>query len=391
MPGQPGNAVPIIILAVMVLFVFYVMWVIPSERLCFLGFCDFTQGTTTQPPAGNEKIIASFTVGIIGGTAEDKLGALKFSDVKVSSSAIDTTVNSEDEFLLESNFIFSGRKKFALNDFNNASDYLSIKYRMSSSVGNPSLRVIVNNIVYDDSFSNEAKEIIISPAKLLKSNEVKFICQYHGLSFWLSQSCTVRDVLISSRVYDVSSSAIEKEFEASESEQETEAVKLNFAVANADTDGELSIKINGVQLYKGAPKSGEIIEAKEGLSLDASNTLTASSGNGGSYEIPELSLEFLSGFKEKEVKTFTFDASSSKIDDNSTVFLEIKRTIVPGTIGITFYPEYKTYISKGIPVGFKGWATIDVDEDIMVKEDNTIRVFSPEGRFETGAMKIVSE
>lgn len=385
----PGVSIPIILIAFIAGFLMYIMWVNPSERLCFLGFCDSEGGI---PIEGKDSVgIASFDVGFIGGTSGEFLSSKIFEDITVSQLPIDEELFSDSEFTLNSNFLVSGNKKYDVNNFNNASDYLYIKFRMASSKGNPSLRVVVNGVIYEDTLLNNEMEVIIPPTELRENNKVKIVCQYHGLSFWNTQSCEVRDVAIAKRDYLVEDSAFEETFDISGAEEFAEKAVVTFVITNSNSKGALEVKLNGNTLYRGNPETGEIVQIKENSDFLTSNRLVFSSEKEGSYEISRFNLTLATGILEPEIKIFSFSVAPSNLNKQATIFAEVKRTIVSGTIAFTLYPEFTTYETRGVPEGFEGWISIPTSVEGLEEEENTIRIQSPSGRFEIGTMKIVLE
>lgn len=387
--ATPGNALPLIIFSIIGAFILYLMWVTPSERLCFLGYCDQVDG---QPiPAEETPGIASFVVGFIGGASGDLLSTHILENIRVSRLPEDTKLFSDDKIILNSNFIVSEKKKYTLNNFNNASDHLFITYRLAESTGNPSIRAIINGEIYEDSLSGDTKEIIIPPTELLETNEVDLVCQYHGLSFWKSQSCTVREIEISARDYPVDNSIIEREFTIKGSENFAENAVITFLVNNAVNKGNLRISLNEEPVYNSNPETGEIVQIKEKFSPLQLNTIRFSAEKGASYEIDRVNVTLAAGFIERQSETFTFKVSPSNLNKQARIFAEIKNTIIPGRIAFTLYPEFTTYQTLGIPEGFKGWVSIPTSIDGFTEEENTIRIQSIDGRFEIGTLKIVLE
>ncbi len=384
--AQDPYALPLIITTFLALFIAYLMWVQPQERLCFLGFCEDIETTSVY-----ENKLQSFEIGYVGGLEKETLETISLDSVEISDFPNSDTLIAESDFDLNSNFFLSGAKKFKINDFDLNSDFMRINFKLESFAGNPGIKLIINNNPFYLGTDYE-NNIQIPSSNLSADNEIKIVCQYHGLEFWKKQSCSIKDFKVLSDYYDGRKKIEEREFTLN-NPNNIGFVELNFYVENSTNGKNLNVSINDFPIFIGTPTKGRSVQITEEAG-SLVNLIKLRNNNKISF-IAEKDSRFLLknillNFKAKEIsaqsKTISFEVKEGQAEKDAQIIANITEVVLPGIIDFTLYPSHIT-IEKNIEG--EGILIVGIDSKYIEEGINNLKIDSPNGRFKIKDIKIV--
>jgi len=385
------------VLAIMITFIgailIYLLWVTPSERLCFLGFCE-----PEQPAQGvsDSRTIFETSVGYIGRLDHQELSTIELNDISVKQPITQTILKQEDSLELSSNILVSGSTKYSLVNWDvNNTNSVRVVFNVTTRIGNPSIKIVVNGVtVYDELVSAGESKNVKLPLKYFKGDDIiEVVCQYHGLLFWESQYCGLEGLKVIKESFDKSLSTRQREFSLSDIGLKSKTIKIKFFVSDeSDNSNELIIKINDEVVYNGKPgKNQPIIVERETseLGLSKDNVISFSAGEGSDYSLQNINLVFSAAEFSESSKTFSFNAPQGASNTPLKLMIKVREdeSNVLGLIDFVLRPRGITYEKSA----YEGWVVVNVEPGDIVDGENTVKIYSPNGYFYVETFKIVTE
>jgi len=384
--GTDPYALPLIITSFLALFIAYIMWVQPQERLCFLGFCNGIEEIKT-----NLNTSQTFEIGFIGGTEKETLETFSIKTIEINDLPNSDILVNKNDFNLKSNFFLSKSKKFEIKNFDLNSDFMRIKFKLSSFTGNPSVKLIVNNIPFYLG-TNYENEMQIPTTNLTEDNTIKIVCQYHGLAFWQTQTCNIEDFEILSDYYDSFNKIDEKEFFI-ESPENIGSLELNFYVENSTQNKNLNISINNFPVFFNTLTPSKSVKVNEdvgnlinAVKLKNSNTISFEAEKDSNFVLKDVLINFRAKEISSQSKTINFEVTSEQAEKNATFILNITDVVLPGIIDFTLYPSHIT-IEKSVEN--EGILSVNINSKYINEGINNVKMDSPNGRFKIKDIRII--
>jgi len=360
-------AVPVILLLFVGLFVLYVIMMSPEEAERFLNVSNKT---------AEGKVVTE--IGLVGeAKGGEVLGSREFENLIVSYPSRRTLKKHEASLLLNSNIIYSDSRSYEIDaDENAESVHLSFRIR---ELKGASVVVQFNGEVRGK--FDSPQQVNLSFEDLNATNTLKVICRFNGWAFWETQPCSLKDLNIYLQRYTPVEERFSTNLDTTDVERYGSLVQVNMSIGGNEASGDLVIRFNGEEIYRGRPEEGIYSKTKE-VSIKEVNTLEVEAEAGGVYEIKKLTLSFLMGQVAEKAPLMDFDATPGR---SVKVRVYVKERILPPSVlNLVLESAGKTYV---LNPARQGWNEIEIKgED--VKEKNTIKFRSP-GLLDVGKVEVV--
>jgi hypothetical protein len=369
-------AVPIILLTMLGLILFYILWVAPEERERLLP--NVTE--EEEIPGEVAREVGNFTIGMLVG----KIGkGHLFENITLSYPSEQKSIMIKT-FTLSSNILSSGVQvmKISIPDLENTKE-IRLKFKLLEKVGSPRVKVeFEEETLFDKEIEvGELKEIRIGEEDLQAENEVRFVCQFSGWMFWQTQVCELNVEIL--HLYYRPLIKIEKRsFTLASEELHGNILKVSFEVGEAKTEGDLWIEINEQPIYVGKPSEGEYSYAagieKLGLKL-GKNEVIFKVEKGGVYSLSNVEIAIYSEDFVPGEAIYDFDIPEDVYFGNQTIkiYVRIAEIIRGGRIAIKIYPRGELYEQWAN----LGWNHFVIERDALELRKNTAKLYAPEGKF----------
>jgi|GEM_PF-3399080 len=361
-------AIPIILFLFLGLFVFYVIMMSPEEAEEFLNASNKT--------VGEERIEEE--IGLVGSSEGGEiLGSREYENLLVSYPSKRTLKKHEASLFLSSNIIYSDSRNYEVVVDENT-EAVDLSFRIEELRG-ASLIVRFNG--KKEGEFNSPQEVNLSFRDLNATSEIKLICRFNGWAFWETQSCSLKDLNIYLQRYTPIEERFSTSLDTTDVEKYGSSIQLNMSIGGNERNGDLVIRFNGEEIYRGRPKEGIYSKARE-VEIREVNTLEVEAEAGGVYEIRKLSLAFLMGQVAEKTPVMNFDATPGR-SVKIRVYVR-ERILPPSVLNLILESAGKTYV---LNPARQGWNEIELKgED--VRERNTIKFQSP-GLLDVGKVEVV--
>ncbi len=361
-------AIPIILLLFLGLFVFYVIMMPPEEAEEFLN--------VTNKTVEEERIETQ--IGLVGSSkGGEVLGIREYENLLVSYPSRRTLKKHETSLFLSSNIIYSDSRSFEVSADENTKT-VDLSFRIEELKG-ASVVVRFNDKVRGK--FDSPQEVNLSFEDVNATNTIKIICRFNGWVFWETQSCSLKDLNIYVQRYTPVEERFSINLDTTDVERYGSLVQVNLSIGGNERNGDLVIKFNGEEIYRGRPEEGIYSKIKE-VDIREVNTLEVEAEAGGVYEIRKLTLAFLMGQVAEKTPVMNFDASPGR-SVKIRVYVK-ERILPPSVLNLVLESAGKTYV---LNPARQGWNEVEIKgED--VRERNTIKFQSP-GLLDVGKVEVV--
>jgi hypothetical protein len=397
MRGQ--YAVTIIVLALLGLFIMYLLLSTPYERYCMLtGDCENdTNGGTNGGIGGGTPVPGSIyttSVGWIGGTDGDKIGSTHIlNNIATSHLIRERQVDFLSELSLSPNvfffFPFAQWRQFDVTvDDLNVTESIDVSFTLESEVWNPLVELLFNGAVVESRDMAADESLAVSITDFTETNTVTIRCSFQGFAFFGSQTCNFKDVLVLNKEYEDQVVDTQTVLLSSQ-EQTAPVIKMIFWVEEIEESGELEVYLNSALLYKGLPEAGNNTIESNDITLSDSNTVEFRAARGVGYTITKVDIELYSEIEPKDTKVINLpDNVANQIrasEDGVRFVLTVTDVQVDGLVYFTLFPAHITHPADVM----EGSVFTDVEADEIDTIANTIRIESPDAKFYASEFKIV--
>lgn len=392
---NPSYAVPIILLATAVLFLFYLIMLYPWERAALLGY-NYTTGNESPLGPGTEILYSSGEITEVGAGTGGVISSFAMNNFSLSYPAVPVIVDSSTVSGISANVLTSDT--IVLNANNVNPSYIKgilLKINVTAVEGNPKIVVILNDTtVYTGAASVGMLDINI-PSASLRTNNPIYVKLYHTGMFWEVQKIKLNSVVLYRVEYQSNNPSQSQIVPISSSNYQGNTLKIKFITTLANTDGSLLLNINGKQVWSGKPASGSASEASVNLEQSnikiGDNTIEFAVERGGEYTLTNVSLQFVAEATPAAKKVYSFDINSSDLYSGRPVKvgIEIERVIQPGTLQAKIIPYDTSYYFSKAQMNPGVWVYTNLDKTKLKELGNQIELNSIDGRFKINGFMIV--
>ncbi len=389
------NAILFILVLSLGLFIFYILWVTPSERESLLGINRTVYGSGTNITITNQtvnKTLFTGTVGYVGRKTGKQIQSFKYDKVQLSYPLVGEYIQDKVNIALAANILFKGEMSIPLSG-----EYSLIRIlgTISNVVGTPVLEISSGNSVISKSqiLKNQELDVIINSSKVF-NDKINIICQFYGLKLWEQQKCEINNLSVIRQDYKKVSTV--QSFELKDVSNETGGeVKIYFAVDGSNNGGSLKIRINDVNIYDAnpAPRDTRYFARSDMDSLDfvqGINILELSVDKGGEYNLSNIEVNTFERETEATsfMQYFTIPKNVYVQAKSYLLSFEIEGIIDKGAmdvlfdkIGYFFSPEQLT----------EGKNLLTVKKEDLSEGVNRIKLQSSTGRFKITQINLIWE
>ena len=389
---NPSYAVPIILMATIALFLFYLIMLYPWERAELL--MDETNESPLGP--GTEILYSSGEVIEVGSSAAGTLSKFIMNDVFVSYPAVPVVVDSSATGGISANIFTSDTIVLRANNVDTSNvKGLLLSLNITAVGGTPKLVVILNETtIYTSPAVVGAIDISISAEKLGINNPV-YVKLYHTGWFWEVQSIKLESVKLNRVEYQTNKISQSQIIPLTTSNYQGNTLKIVFTPSSANIDGALSININGKQVWSGRPVANA--EATASINLDQSNikigenTIEFVAEKGGEYNLTKVSLQFASEAAPAAKKVYSFNLEHDKLFAGRPIKVGVKidRVVDPGTLYVKVVPYDVAYYFSQAQLNPGVWVYANLDKSKLKELGNQLELNSLDGRFKVSGFMIV--
>jgi hypothetical protein len=367
------QAVPAILFLFLGLFLFYIIMMTPQESEVFFG------NATSNQSSGSQKISAQ--IGLVGGaTGQEVIGTRDFTDVFVAYPSERTLRYHENQLVLSSNILYSDSRYYDLEAGENTKSLL-IHMDLGDMTNGPVLGVFVNGVQVGSTSSGGELNISIGADSLNESNRVIVACQFQGWAFWSQEACSINSLDIYIENYEAKDSNFIRSFDITTKEAYSSFLSLNFSIGENTNEGDLLIKFNGEELYRGRPVEG-IYNVEKEIPPEQNNEIFVQAETGGIYEIKKMTLGFKTGMIAEKMPVVNFDLSNTNSDITINVY--VKEIILgPSILNLRMESAGVTYQMNPIRTG---WNEITIRKEHL-RTKNSIELVA-NGLLDVGSVEI---
>ncbi|MBN1924092.1 MAG: hypothetical protein JW791_05035 [Nanoarchaeota archaeon] len=382
------TAVPAVLLTTMALIIWYVLWLYPQQRY------ELLFGTEPEEVISEGLLDSSFlrtTVGEIGQSSGELLDTQIVSDLSVSYPETRSTISSFDSQIITASIIASGHKTVDLTTLD--SDKVNVEVLASSVVGSPKLRITLNNtLIYDNELIADSKTSVdISKASLETYGRIlRITCQYNGWQFWTTQQCGFNSINVYDYVYapvDLTDSDV---FYLTPNSENAELIELTFTPTRV-SEHQVSIQINGVNVFTGALQAEETTLSLEGdeVNLGIDNNITLLALEGADYVLTDVGMKFYSVPSGLAAKYLVFDVPERTLrrEDSVTLTFDLTGIVEPGDVNIDVLNTGVKYLLTRDELVL-GANRVDLLTSDLEEYGNNIKIYSTSGRLIIGEIVI---
>ena len=389
--GQAG--IPAILLVSLLLILFYIMWVKPSERNVFLDINTTKPGVSSSvgdSSADFDDYFLKTNVGYVGRKTGRLIDTFNFEDFVLDYGQKENFVVRGGSAVLISNVFSSSEFKTVIGeDFNS----LYINFTASEIKGNPSVIIKSGEVeLFEQPLKeNQFVELSLASTKL-PGNDLKIVCKFSSFNIFSGQKCDLSNVNVVVNHFEKIVPIQSFSFIANEKlvDQGGE-VRLSFKVSKSVLESPLTVNVNKVLVDEDyySNRSSEYLfksNVNELGIVQGANSISFETNEGGVYSIKDAKLRVYEVSIEESSKTIYFEVDDV-IDSGSSYVLsfDVLNIIEPGfaefNVGDHTYVVSKTNMIEGVNL-------INIQGSDLVKGGNRLRIDSSSGRFEIGELKL---
>ncbi len=255
--GQAAAGAAVLVAIILGLLLTFIVLIPPKERAELLGE-DKSSNLTGRGTLGDATVKENLLT-----LAPGRIDFLGQREIEHPLPVVNIYTRTESKILAERNVAIAKRGifseeadtfSFTLTDYENIEDVL-----LSFTVENVKGRLLISlngEKMYDADLTKESTQPIRLPKNLLKErNEMVFRASSPGLAFWVTNSISLNNIQIVGDVTSLDAQSSTNIFLISETEKRNlDRMILKFQPdCVQDEIGQLSISINGEQIYEGVP------------------------------------------------------------------------------------------------------------------------------------------
>jgi hypothetical protein len=227
-------------------------------------------------------------------------------------------------------------------------------------------------------------EVEISPSKVKKENTLDVLAGGPGLMFWAATVYSIKDFKVNAKYGPA------KFVDLAVSQDELETLdRFELLWYTKSRRGNLSVKINGEEIYNMYPDRDEVVAFKDSDLTDAvirpgNNRVTFTAING-SFELDDV---LVNTHVSKGQRTLREKVDIAEVDlekmkrMGATLRLYVKKVEKSGRISITINEQ-----SAGSAEGREGWVSLKLNTDLLEAGSSWIGISST-GAFEISEAKV---
>lgn len=331
-------------------------------------------------------------VGNIGKASAEEINSYLISDLSVSYPQTQEVLSTILSRTLVSNVLFSASQHYDLKADLNNTQKVRLSFVSKNIQGTPSIKVVLNNQeIFHETASEKQLSIDVFKDQLKEDNALDIFCVWQGWAFWSGQSCELQNLTLTKYEYDERVPVQTMDFNVNEEDLENAySAKLRFIIKNSNPNGYLKVYVNDDSVYSGKPESGSLITESLGISglnlRPGRNTITFEAGQGGEYSINDIILSLHAANTTEREATYSFQSPEiiQQITDNIFISLNITEITLNGILSFNLKPAQVTYELSSPEIGLNS-ITINIDD---IYSTNTLRLFSPNGRFTISSLQV---
>ena len=400
MNSKSQMAVFVIAIAVISMFVMFVVLVDPFTRYEILygplpGEND-TNGDT--PPAGENEFYSANLNQYIGGTSGEQIGSTHilqniYVEHPLVLSTIETASSAEIPTNIWSAFVRS-QHPIEIPEFINANNSESIElgFTLSSTIGNPRVRVWLNDVILSERSMDigEESQLSIQTSQLGETNNIYIECVFTGW-LWEGQVCSISDISLERGFYLGTYSDNIETVNIDEDEKTAGVMAFTFWVEGREPGGMLEIYMNDGKIYEGYPAVGnESFEVKSPTLLDT-NTFTFTATEGGTYRVTKVEIDFRTEIEPRQIAVINLpDSIAQEIRASGKdvrFVLTVTDVVIDGWVYFKVYPAHILH-TEGV---MEGSVFADVPNSEIDESANTIRIEGPNSKFYVSQFRIIEK
>jgi len=390
--GQAGVAV--ILFVVLGLFMFYLLFVTPTERLSLLGLNE-EEKNQTQPPQISESTnqIFSREIGYIGKKTGSLLREHELEAMDLAYPPVEEVIWEKGTAVLTANILFKGELSTLI-----PGDYAFVRVtgRIGDVIGTPVLKIGSNNIaIYSSEILRNQEINLAIDASKISGDALEISCEWHGLAFWKQQKCELLDLEIIKVSYALVNPQDTREVTITRSESQGGSYKLLFSIDSSNNTANLGVSVNGVLVYEEAPFARDEQYFIRGSlsSVDLSegqNLIDFLVEPGASYALSDITLQTFEKESEESNITFYFNLSNTIYAGarNFTVVFSVEEITEAGGLDVIFNNKGYWFAPSQLVTG-DNW--LNVKREDLSAGANRVRISSSTGRFRIGTMRMYWE
>ncbi len=386
-------SISIIIFIVLGMFIFYILFVTPSERASLLQLD--TNKVEEKDIEKEEPVNTIFEkeIGYIGKKTGSLIKEHSIDTMKLEYPPVEEIVWEKGTAVLTANVLFKGEMKTTIpGDY----AFVSVSANVGEVIGTPRLEITSNDIILftGEILKNQQINLKVNSAKIV-GDSIEISCEWHGLIFWKQQKCELADLEIRKVSYNPINPTDTRQVTLSKKEGDGGSYKLYFEVNDAVNDANLRVNINGVQVFDEAPLNrSEPYSIRGSLGsvdfVEGENLIDFSIEPSASYELDNIKLNMYETVSEESNLTFYFNISD-KIYTGSKSFLvifNVEEISESGGLDIIFNNKEYWFAPSQIIVGEN---ILNVKKEDLNIGANKMRIHSSTGRFRIGKMQMLWE
>ena len=392
---NPSYAVPIILMATAVLFLFYLIMLYPWERASLLGFNNTTANQSPLGP-GTEILYSNGEISEVGTGSGGVVSTFQMSGFSLSYPTVPVIVDASSVSGISANILSSDTIVLNANNVDPSNvKGLLLRINITAVQGNPKLIAVLNSTtIYSNNASIGLLEINI-PAANLKTNNPIYIKLYNTGWFWELQQVKFSSATLYRIEYQANNPSQSQIVPISASNYQGNTFKIVFTPTTANIDGSLLLKINDKQVWAGRPIAG--VESEASVNLDQSNIVIGNNkiefvaDRGGEYTLSNVSLKFVAEASPAAKKVYSFNIDHDKLYSGRAIKVGVllDRVISPGTLQVQITPYDTSYYFANAQLNPGIWVYTNLDKTKLKELGNQLMLNSIDGRFKISGFMIV--
>ncbi|MCW1301102.1 MAG: hypothetical protein QW507_00595 [Candidatus Nanoarchaeia archaeon] len=379
-------AVPIIILVMLGIILFFLIAVSPSVKREYLNLT-----TPTTAPKG--KIISLAEELVIGGADGEEKWRKTFPEGFVLSRTTRNETLLQEKLSLSSNILSaifgSPYKKYSITQIDENTREIHIKIKLIGKDSTPTVKLVLNNQNILEKSMEVGEEFYYKFEPIQATNELYVYCIFQGLALYQSCSYEVEIMRTQEFTYNPEKSL---SFYLSRGD---EAEILKIFVHTGEATGAFSLFIDEKKIMsveKVTPYTQynfSIYLSEIGLG-EGRHILKLSAGDNSEIHVRAVTLVTLFGREMKREESFTFSLNKTElIQKKVKLLMRITDVEIPGTLWIHLLETNKhIYVASGRTLDL---ITIEFGKEDLVVGRNTLRLYAPSGKFRISDLKILIE
>lgn len=387
-------AITVILFIILAMFLIYILWVTPSERMNLLGLNETDNDNTTNGQIAEENnTVFSVSVGYIGKRTGALIEQHKLDGMQLFYPAVEESVDGKKTAVLTANVLFNGELKTVIpGDYS----FVTVTTVIGNVVGTPKLEITSGKtVLYSGEIAkNQEINFKIDESKI-SGDIIEISCQWHGLAFWTQQSCELIDLEIIKTEFKEVNPDDTRQIILSEEEINGGTYQLSFRINEAVNNNTLLVILNNVQIYEDSPENRtESYNVKGAVGsvdlVEGSNLMQISSAPGSSYSLTNITFGVYEKVLEESNVTYYFNVPSEVylFADKFLVSMTVQEITERGGLDIIFN-NIEYYLAPSTIVTGENWFDIKVED--LNSGANKLRISSSTGRFRIGNFKVIWE